>query len=60
MRDWVPGAEELESYVRQRLAGFKVPRSIEFREQLPHNGAGKIMKRELREPYWRGRERGLV
>jgi fatty-acyl-CoA synthase/long-chain acyl-CoA synthetase len=60
MRDWVPDAEELESYVRQRLAGFKVPRSIEFREQLPHNGAGKIMKRELREPYWRGRERGLV
>ena len=43
-----------------QLAGFKVPRSIEFRDELPHNGAGKILKRALREPFWRGRDRRLV
>ncbi|MCP4906348.1 MAG: AMP-binding protein [bacterium] len=57
---WSADAEELEVFVRERLAGFKVPRSIEFRERLPHNGAGKILKRELRESFWEGRARRLV
>jgi len=57
---WKPDATELEAHVRGHLAGFKVPRSIEFLDRLPHNGAGKIMKRELREPHWRGRDRRLV
>jgi O-succinylbenzoic acid--CoA ligase len=40
--------EELIVFCRQRLAGYKVPRSIEFREALPRNAAGKLLRRELR------------
>jgi len=58
--DWRADVETLQAFVRERLAGFKVPRSIEFRDELPHNGAGKILKRALREPFWRGRDRRLV
>jgi fatty-acyl-CoA synthase len=44
--------EELIDFCRGRLAGFKVPKTIEFRDVLPKGGTGKILKRELREPYW--------
>ncbi len=57
---WSPDVEELEAFLRERLAGFKVPRSTEFREELPHSGAGKILKRTLREPFWEGHSRRLV
>ena len=50
-------AEEILAYCRQHLAGFKIPSSVEFRETLPKTGTGKIMKHELREPYWRGYEK---
>jgi long-chain acyl-CoA synthetase len=49
--------DELREHVRSQLAGFKVPREIEFREALPKGGTGKILKAELREPYWEGREK---
>ena len=56
-----PGAaasqEEILSHCRQHLAGFKVPKSVEFRESLPKGGTGKILKRTLREPYWAGHDR---
>jgi len=42
--------------MRTQLADFKVPRSIEFRDSLPKGGTGKILKAELREPFWEGRE----
>ncbi len=58
--DWTQDAGVLEAHLRERLAGFKIPRSIEFRDELPHNGAGKILKRELRDPYWQGRTRRLI
>lgn len=58
--DWSPNSAELEAFVREHVAGFKVPRTIEFREDLPHNGAGKILKRELRAPFWEGRSRRLI
>jgi fatty-acyl-CoA synthase len=45
---------ELKAHVRTQLAGFKVPESFEFRESLPKGGTGKILKGELREPYWAG------
>lgn len=48
-------AEEIIEFCRSRLASFKVPKSVEFRAELPKGGTGKILKRELREPYWRGR-----
>lgn len=49
--------EEILAYCKSNLAGFKVPKSIEFREQLPKGGTGKILKAELREPYWKGMEK---
>ena len=48
---------ELLAYCRTQLPGFKVPKSIDFREALPKGGTGKILKKELREEYWRGFEK---
>ncbi|HWW53463.1 MAG TPA: AMP-dependent synthetase, partial [Acidimicrobiales bacterium] len=47
---------EVIAFARQHLAGYKVPRSITFMEELPRTGSGKILKRELRAPFWAGRE----
>src|SRR6266496_2886841 len=53
-------SEELIAHARTQIAGYKVPRSIQFRtEALPKSGAGKILKRELREPYWVGKSRNV-
>jgi acyl-CoA synthetase (AMP-forming)/AMP-acid ligase II len=49
--------EELIDLVRERIAGYKVPRSADFVDALPRNAAGKILKRELRKPYWADQER---
>jgi len=50
-------AEGILAHCRLHLAGFKIPSSVEFREQFPKTGTGKIMKHDLREPYWRGYEK---
>jgi acyl-CoA synthetase (AMP-forming)/AMP-acid ligase II len=47
---------DLIHFIRARIAGFKVPKSIDFVAQLPRNPSGKILRRELRLPYWSGRE----
>ncbi|HWI43057.1 MAG TPA: long-chain-fatty-acid--CoA ligase [Nocardioides sp.] len=56
-----PGAEasevELIEFTRERLAKFKAPRSVDVVEALPRNPTGKIMKRDLRQPYWDGQAR---
>jgi acyl-CoA synthetase (AMP-forming)/AMP-acid ligase II len=44
--------EEIIDFCRGRLGGFKRPRSVDFVEELPRNPSGKVLKRELREPYW--------
>ena len=44
--------EEIITHVRERLAGYKAPKSVEFRAELPKGGTGKILKRDLREEYW--------
>ena len=44
----------LIEWSRDKLAGFKRPRSVDFIEALPRNAAGKLLKRTLREPYWAG------
>jgi long-chain acyl-CoA synthetase len=54
-----PTSEELIAFARERLAGFKCPKSIDFAQALPRNPSGKILKRELRDPYWAGRERRI-
>jgi long-chain acyl-CoA synthetase len=51
---------EIVDHTREWIAGFKVPKSVELRtEPLPLSGAMKVLKRELREPYWAGRERAV-
>ncbi len=45
------------AYARQKIAGFKCPKSVDFVEALPRNPSGKILRRELRAPYWDGLER---
>jgi long-chain acyl-CoA synthetase len=54
-----PTTEALIAFARERLAGFKCPKSIAFADALPRNPSGKILKRELREPYWAGQERRI-
>jgi fatty-acyl-CoA synthase len=49
-------AKELRTFCRGRLAPYKLPREIHFREALPKGGTGKILKAELREPFWAGFE----
>jgi acyl-CoA synthetase (AMP-forming)/AMP-acid ligase II len=44
----------VSDYAREHLAGYKVPRSIAWSDELPKTGSGKILKRELRQPYWEG------
>jgi long-chain acyl-CoA synthetase len=46
-------SEDVQSYLRGRIAGYKVPRVVTFHESLPREDSGKIFKRLLREPYWR-------
>ena len=49
--------DEIIAHARERIARYKVPRSIEFIDALPRNPSGKIVRRELRKPYWEGRDR---
>jgi acyl-CoA synthetase (AMP-forming)/AMP-acid ligase II len=44
--------EDVTSFARQHLAGYKVPRSVSFAAELPKTGSGKVLKRQLREPFW--------
>jgi fatty-acyl-CoA synthase/long-chain acyl-CoA synthetase len=47
--------EEITGFAREQLASYKVPRSVEFADELPRTGSGKLLKRQLRAPYWAGR-----
>jgi fatty-acyl-CoA synthase len=48
---------EIQEFARQHLPGFKIPRKIEFRDELARTATGKLQKAKLREPYWAGRDR---
>ena len=52
-------AESLLAFVAARLAAYKRPRSIDFADELPRNAMGKVLKRELRAPYWAGAGRAI-
>ena len=49
----------LLDHCKERLAGFKAPRSIDVVDELPRNASGKVRKHVLREPHWAGRTRGV-
>ncbi|WP_317932344.1 long-chain-fatty-acid--CoA ligase [Halioxenophilus sp. WMMB6] len=44
----------LQAFLRQRIAGYKIPKSIEAIDTIPRTASGKVMKHILREPYWKG------
>jgi acyl-CoA synthetase (AMP-forming)/AMP-acid ligase II len=46
---------DILAYGREHLAGYKIPRSVSFAEEIPRNASGKILKKVLREPFWAGR-----
>ena len=56
-----PGASlseaQVRDFLRERIAGYKLPRSVSFHAELPREDSGKIFKRKLRDPYWVGRTR---
>ena len=47
---------EIIDYCRERMAGYKIPKSVTFEKTLPKSPYGKILKRELREAYWKGKD----
>jgi acyl-CoA synthetase (AMP-forming)/AMP-acid ligase II len=52
--------EEIIGFCRGKLGGFELPRSVDFVDTLPRNPSGKVLKRNLREPYWIGRGRHVT
>lgn len=51
--------EGIIAHAREQIAGFKVPKTVDVIAELPRNASGKILRRELRAPYWEGQERGV-
>ncbi len=52
-------ADQIIDFTRTRIARFKCPKSIDFIDVLPRNMSGKILRRELREPYWKDKGKGV-
>ena len=52
--------DELTTFCRDRIAGYKIPRQLELIEELPRNPSGKILKTVLREPYWQASGRSIA
>ena len=52
-------ADEILAHAREHLAKYKVPRSLDFTDEFPRTETGKLVKRELRDPYWKGRQRAI-
>ncbi len=48
--------DDVKAFAREHLASYKVPRSVTWLDELPKTGSGKILKRELRAPFWAGRD----
>jgi acyl-CoA synthetase (AMP-forming)/AMP-acid ligase II len=52
-------ADDIIRFARTRIAKFKCPKTIDFIDTLPRNPSGKILRRELREPYWKDKTRAV-
>ncbi len=50
---------EIEGFASEHLAGYKRPRSWEFRDEMPRTESGKLLKRVLRDEHWKGRQTGV-
>ena len=50
---------DVRSYLRSQMAGYKVPKQVDFHAELPREDSGKIFKRKLREPFWAGLDRRI-
>jgi len=50
-------AFDIIGFIRQRIAAFKTPKTVDFIDALPRNASGKILRRHLRDPYWAGKDR---
>jgi acyl-CoA synthetase (AMP-forming)/AMP-acid ligase II len=50
-------ADSILNFARSRIGAFKVPKSVDFVPALPKNATGKVLKRELRKPFWQDRDR---
>ena len=53
------GALGVHGFLSERLADYKLPRSIDFVDELPYNPSGKVLKKELRQRYWEGAGRSI-
>ena len=51
--------DDLMAFARDRIAGYKCPRSIDFADDLPRLPTGKIQRRIVREPYWADRDKSI-
>ncbi|MGV1683646.1 long-chain-fatty-acid--CoA ligase [Sphingopyxis sp. NJF-3] len=54
-----PDPGEVIAWARERIAAYKAPKSVDFIDALPRNPSGKVLRRELRAPYWEGRDRAV-
>lgn len=52
--------DEIMEFCRDQMGGFERPRSVDFVGELPRNASGKVLKPELREPYWKGHSRRVA
>ncbi|MEP0067791.1 long-chain-fatty-acid--CoA ligase [Pyruvatibacter sp.] len=52
-----PDPKEIINWAKTQIAGYKVPKTVDFIEALPRNPSGKILRRELRDPFWEGHDR---
>ena len=52
-------ADAIIQFSRERIAGYKCPKSIDFIAQLPRNAAGKVLRKDLRAPYWKGKTKAV-